>query len=642
MKFPREESDFSDGLGAGAGKKAARFIDNIDAPWLTTFLPDGTRADKRNGMLYVSRDAKPEPPVLWFPIAAAFIYRTEISIGAPEPAYYALGLPLTATGTARYRPIGPPPEVENFAYRRQIDSRNPWNPGHYPNQLHVGNGYVVRDMHNETWELGPIPDGVAYLRRVQVLDGLLWNKDAPWAAYAPTEDPTIGVSTERFQNFVGSSVVDHWVGTSLARDGGSRLWCSGRDDVTGGYNFGSIGREYLDNGLRVWVGNTKEPGFSNVYMGYDWAIGTGTSVSSGVNVISPKRGRLFALRWRARGGDEYDGIHSIWSPDHGIGWGLTQEPYLESWQRKYVQVFGGEDQHYTVRSTNADLFEGVSDHIASPIGDGKIALVMACLHNPTDEPRLAESEFWDMYKWAPYTAWKFFISDENGENWQNLPWPMDAHLGPRAATFVHNGGDDDNENAGNEDGHGNNMAGLHISNDTGRAIGAATLTAGKGSFYVCVAELGDNSYTVDQSTAALRMLSTRDYGANWTLSEPLPEALRDFASIDVGAETTRKRFGLPAVKWVPVKPYVAATEDAPEQPGELYAAVQRHDEGVVIWRTTAKFERFTRVKAWARGVRTDAMYGLRASTSNLLYVGTAANPAPMRVGYPEFDETEAP
>lgn len=424
------------------------------------------------------------------------------------------------------------------------------------------------------------------------------------------------------------------------------VFASGYDASIDAYRFGFYGfyTDYNTWGFyRLFVGDTRSRTIVPVDLplppdGYDHAPGN----VCGLNIISRAPGRLFAL-WLDRDDDEFDREHrgstgvrfkawpeplkALVSDDYGLNWRMEDlaelTPHL--YRRPYRMIDPDNSPSiidYTDYMTG--WREAVSEHVASPVGGGRIALVLVSSNEYDTTDAIEPANDADLTRGGPQapgaTHWGFYISDADGKNFAKKPWPLDDR--PGIIDLL-----DTRPLSQRPD-----FNGMVFANTRGVEMGAASMTAGPGSFFVVVRYFagtvppGQNPTYTDFLNARMRVLWTVDYGDSWSLSGELPQDMRNAPVDDESG-----RVGLPCLTFTVVKPYGGT-----EAPGLLVAAVTRIGVGVVLWRTDARFSYFTQAGTVAHDVGTSSN-GVRGANQAALFVGSGSVRAPVRPGYPEFD-----
>lgn len=598
MKFAKDRT-FPTPVGRAAA--AARGLDGSGVGFLKKRVLGGALAEKKGAFLYVSNVQEDEEPVLWYVI-------TRDADGLRQ---YALGVPTRAPQVKRRRQLRALTAAANF--------------GAFNLQLYVGGGYLLTAdyRHGIGWSDARPRQSFALLPRAT-------DRASTTLVASLSEDNTPGAAV-LFDDVLqdGAWLLPVAYGADTSAVGGATLFASGWDAARQAYRFGVHGLWYdpVANVAkrRFFVGGTDDRKLVEVASPFAEVDSSNWPLRwSSVNIQARQPAALHAVtvpRGPSRLTEGGSGtvitylaypapLKALRSADHGATWAFTDlaelTPHL--YRRRYTSEIV--DYNYSHDDTCAA-------HVASPIGGGRMALALVCskLFDHTHTPSEA-SDSTTGGEYAPMTTkWKFFVSDADGLNYVNKPWPLDDEHGirwPWPPAF---------ESA-------IDFKGWHLTNEQGWAVGASQLSAGPGSFFVPICRLESEAPpTAEQlRDAPMRMLWTADYGDTWQMSEPLPAELRT-----VGLEDG-DRLGFPCVSFTVCRG-ITADDD-----GLLYAMVVRQGEGAVLWRTDARFSTFEKVRTLEADLQAAPLFELRANAQNAVFVGSRTIAASVRPGFPGFDK----
>lgn len=603
--FPKNRGGWS-----GPGRTAARRLgsDSGDDGWLRA-RRFGAEARNKGGHLSVQELQTEEvEPILWYVVT---LFRTIEETTAPW--FYALGAPTRLPQKRRTRPL------------RALDGQfTLGNNG----QMYVGGGYVLA----ENWGyLTEFPDTRG--RSSYILFPRRTNSAVTEIVPSLTPDVPVNAAVAFNDALVDGAYslpLNYSAGTTAS--GGARAFVTGYDPSLDAYRFGIQGI-WCDvstgaSKRKCFLGNTASRQLTQVPFPFsDEAAGNMPLQTSALNMQPQGPGKVHAVyvergaRRLSEGSSgevityvPYPGpLKALRSSDHGQTWGKTDLPELTPYLLRRRYAVGPPevvDYHYR-------LDDFVTMQVASPIGGGRMALAMvvADQYDHTYLPgeitdTIAGGDFKPMI-----THWGFFVSDADGLNYVNKPWPMDAEHGVRwtwsdtYAPYV-------------------DFSGWHLNNYLGLVVGQSSCSAGNGSFFVPISYLASSGTPTQAAmrNAPMRMLWTVDYGDTWHMSEELPADMRQLASGD------NSLIGFPGVSWTVVRGYSASSD------GLLYTLVRRLGEGVGLWRTDAKFSYFEKVAVLAGEDQASPVLEVRAGVQTPVFVGSPTIRASVRPGFPGYDK----
>ncbi len=593
---------------AGPGRGIARQLGEGDLAWSRKTALDGARAVRKGEYLYITNPDQPlVPPVLWMDL-----------FSTADSQEWLYGLPSTRRQrTTRRNPGG---RISNTL----IGTPGPYN-------LYVGDGHVLKLT---LYRVGLIDPWRHYL--AELIRSSTSGADMT-VAYSEDQTPEDSIDHIFFadkQEAAGQFPRAQYAPAAA----GAQIFASGYDASIDAYRFGVYGfyRAYDDawGRFRGFVGDTKTRRLQEVTLPVPEFTVNRFDVTP-LNIISHAPGKLFSL-WMDRENSarlhgavqisfkQYpEPLKAVRSSDHGQTWTVSDLPELTPHLLRLKYTEGSSSESFDDYLTSTPNMIGM--HTASAVGGGRIALVMACANVPDTTIHPIPPEGLGGAYAPRATHWGFFVSDASGANFAKKAWPLDDHPGITVPwdTLASTSAD---------------YSGPLFNNPFGWAVGASTLTAGPGSFFIVVSTIdrsipttGPNRFPTDADLAGARMrvLWTVDYGDSWAFSDFLPETMRDAVPDgDAG------RSYLPAVNFTVVRPYVDA-----QNPGLLVATVLRAGEGARAWRTDARFSAFTEVGVVAKDV-SSTYSDVRSANQNALFVGSREVRASMRPGYPEYDRPQ--
>ncbi|NDZ11484.1 hypothetical protein C7T35_01440 [Variovorax sp. WS11] len=600
FKFPKNRGGFS-----GLGRAKAGELDNIEVAFLRKKVP-GATAIKKGEFLYVQVDPTTglDDPYLWTAFEVNYLGNV-----------YAFGLQTITAPNQRTRAK---------AWGFQVRTGDPYpfveEPFWYPAQLYVGDDYALRlsRLNYRLFDEHPFWFGNDTSR---LFAYLTWVRPREVIEQVPSLSP---------DNAAGKDITfsdKTWLTINA-----SGAFASGWDAATEGYRFGWTGWRVPESSGELAAPEAR------CYYG---STATRTVSESVVETLNPTNTRIFwpwtvghgkvaMLRLQPEAAVVTNAVGLKVTTDHGATWSTQNLPELQDWIFHYLNG-AGDDRWNHVNLSASDRA------CMSPIGEGRIALVLLCSKE--------EGRTWTNAEVAaaqPYlgdlTCWRFFLSDETGANYENVPWPLDASPGIRLGR----------EAGGTA---GIDFSGLHPAVEFARlGLGGAPMSAGPGSFFMSVGQWTNASGDyADFDENAVRFLWTTDYGATWALSDLVPDDAisRNPQPFNPSGQTS---FSIPKV--------AVAKPLTPESNGALYI------EGLVplvppvdgyqwvqnVYRTDATFSSFKKV-ATNRLADTSlaAPFGTFPPPGYMpgpVYVGNKqANSRfkPLvRPGYPEFEKPATP
>ncbi|MEO8391227.1 hypothetical protein [Polaromonas sp.] len=581
MKFPR----FRVGYDHSSEKKA-RQLDDVDVPYLRSRTP-GAVARKKDGFLEVITSGS--VPYLW-----ALVTLKEGEQFRDNPLN--MRVPSKAdqlVSSSKYEHIEVNGEASSEA----------------STQCFVGGNYVLR------WNV------------TSVGGGTVWWPSLVCIGSKKAEVLSLSADNKKGANVSFSDVVQLGVHDGLGYGFRASMCATGWDEDLEAYRFVVFGTpfgEYLaysDNlGLKTnlvcYVGDTKTRRMTAVPI--PSADDSQYSFSSMVNCVG--RGKLFMLAAPrkplesdpliTRGMQYPEPPVMLRSADHGQTWTVTDATWLQPYLLYTSEVVAGEtvERYARVLSDGTPQTHGCifmpQCAVASPVGEGRIACVALCTAGAVNTPVTGGADITD-------AAFRLFISDENGENFQNVPWPPDAWIGPTSKKPAFLGG---------------RTPTPQVSVATSSTLlGNSPVSAGPGSLFF-------STYEFDAGAASgqvLRVLSTKDYGATWVLSDPL-----DVDMINDRFQTSMINDNLAIVT------FAVARAVSETSKGEILLMAVR-DGVITTYRTTDYFETFklaskTKVKDLERA----PISGIRIHP---VYVGAIGSDYPPLInpGYRKEFEPEA-
>ncbi|MEO7129284.1 MAG: hypothetical protein ABI040_10560, partial [Rhodoferax sp.] len=407
MKWARQRDGFTH-----IGEKKARFIDGNSMPFQKSVGP-GYIAEKKGGFLQVRTTALAQKPMpfLWLMARRAPIGYTDISQLSTQ-AFFARTSPQQGTRA-------------NYSLTGSGLIGNTVTPN--PNQVFVGAGYILRAS---TGDNTAGDDGMSYC----VLEKVGQTKPAALSLSA--------------DNVAGANVSFRDVMTDLRNP---CLFATGWDATIGGYRFGALGYSVsfdevpMVSRIVAYIGNTATRTMQRVVIPMP-AFTPHTAPSAGslatanwpLTTWAVGNGKLLALLTQRVFYDYSSQPGSLATPvflrssDHGLTWTLQPAtellPYLlrQTDPPGSVYPVGGDHWPYHQGCAVSSTF------VARPIGGGHIALVVLCANDAQGSTPLV-NYMQGPYQDAPdawqHSCWKFFVSNEHGENFVNKPWPGDDWYG---------------------------------------------------------------------------------------------------------------------------------------------------------------------------------------------------------------------
>lgn len=464
----------------GLGRQGADDLDNSEAPYLRKRVQGGAaQAIKKGEFLYVRRlDAELTVPFLW-----ALVPRSGDSLNNPR-AYV-----LASNAAMRNR----------FVQQdtRQVVAgmaRNDFNA-----TVFVGDGYVLRL-------------NTAYLPTMDGGDVVAWT-GVCWPSLAKIGSTAAEVLSLSGGNVAGANVsfADALL-MDVARPTDSEstqpnIVAMGWDESVQGYAFGIFKRDgadvepvppaptplkffYGDTGARTLTAVTlpAHPGGEEWRSARCWCVGPGQLLALAVP---------FGMAYP-------DAPSFLRSSDFGRTWSRTDASELVPYLLRVEDSLGAID--YRVDQDAVCL---PWTFVASPLGEGRVAIAVSGsrLHDAPIPYEVGHDTTTD-------ARWKFFVSGPDGTGFVNKPWPPDSWFG-----FYQNR-DMDIPIPARWTPQTPHLACAH------QALQNTQLSCGPGTFFLTASELLGpdprpvNSYEIVQR---LRVLSTRDFGDTWTLSDEIPQ-----------------------------------------------------------------------------------------------------------------------
>lgn len=548
MNFPKHRNGFT-----GPGNSAANFLGGYGEVWLRK---------RRGNAIALNRGGLLETRVDQTGLAAPFLWALAGSYANP----FGLRLRTVSTQTpttvvrpaARVVPAGLPSAGE---FKENA-----------PGGVYVGGGYVLRTSRFESLS------GAGFDRLVRCWPVLtqVGQPAAEVASGATTVPPRANIS------FADATVSVH--GLNSFRDRGTYpvAFAAGYDPAAQAFIFGAFGgvADFEDRTVRNFVmrGNTTDRSMTRVE--------TGITGGTGTHIVATARGRLMGVRGFPA--DYPQALTFFRSDDFGQTWSVQEAPEITPYLARYL--LAGSPSYCTQEALYAPTVSQLT-----PIGGGRVALVVigsSVVGGNLDIGDADPTSVIPQSMWRK-TRWKLFISDEEGRNFVNVPWPADAWCG-LGIGFLPSGGVTPAQ-----------MFCLHpgclFDLDP-----ATHFSAGPGSFFMSVSRIRFGAD--DVGTQSIQMLWTRDYGATWTLSEDLPEAAVPFPT-DTSVSNAYYR---------PVRAVVTRAATA-SSAGEVHILTMKNDQ-LRVHRTTAEFRTFTEVFATEL---TGAVGDLVLGKVHGVYVGSA-------------------
>lgn len=593
FKFPKNRGGFN-----GLGRAKAGMLDEVAVPFLRKRVP-GAMAIKKGDFLYVeTTDDAIDDPYLWTALEVNYM-GTVFGVGL-QTASLPNQLKKARFWSFQVRTGSPYPFVEE--------------PFWYPTQLYVGGDYAVR------------------LSRLnyRLFDGDYWSGNdtsrvfsyLTWVRPRAAVEQVVSMSPD---NAEGKDI--SFIDMPFLDLGASGIFASGWDEASQGYAFGWTGRRVPTNDAEAAAPRVE------CYHGTTETRRVTLSVVEALAPVATRifwpwtvaRGRVFMLRLQPQNLTAANAVGVKVSADHGATWATRELPELQPFIFQYTDAFN-------VKRWNHPNLSDADRACFTPIGGGRIALVLLCSREPGRTWNNAEVTA--AHPWLnSLTCWKFFVSDENGENFVNRPWPLDAHLGIRLSRT--GGGS-----------AGVDFSGLHPSVEFARTgLGGTPMTAGPGSFFMSVGQwMNDSPDYGPYNRRAVRFLWTTDYGDTWALSELAPE--------DAITPNPQPFNAFGQDSFAIAKVAVAKSITAMSK-GLLYLAgvvpdLESEDGGWVenVYRTDAAFSAFKKVAInRIRDTTLVPPFGTFPPPGYMpapIYVGNEQSPSRfkplLRPGYPEFEK----
>lgn len=593
FKFPKNRGGFN-----GLGRAKAGMLDEVAVPFLRKRVP-GAMAIKKGDFLYVeTTDDAIDDPYLWTALEVDYM-GTVFGVGL-QTSTLPNQLKKARFWSFQVRTGSPYPFVEE--------------PFWYPTQLYVGGDYAIR------------------LSRLnyRLFDGDYWSGNdtsrvfsyLTWVRPRAAVEQVVSMSPD---NAEGKDI--SFIDMPFLDLGSSGIFASGWDETAEAYAFGWTGRRVPTNNAEAAAPRVEC---------YHGTIATRRVDLSIVEALTPAStrifwpwtvapGTVFMLRLQPQNLAAANAVGVKVSADHGATWATRELPELEPYLFQYTDGVN-------VKRWNHPNLSDADRACFMPVGGGRIALVLLCSREPGRTWNNAEVT--GAHPWLnTLTCWKFFISDENGANFVNRPWPLDAHLGIRLSRT--GGGS-----------AGIDFSGLHPSVEFARTgLGGTPMSAGPGSFFMSVGEwTNDSPDYAPYNRRALRFLWTTDYGDTWALSDLVPE---DAVTPNPQPFNAFGQDSFSIAKVAVAKPFTAKSKSV------LYLAgvvpdVESEDGGWVenVYRTDAAFASFKKVAVnRIRDTTLVPPFGTFPPPGYMpapIYVGNKQAPSRfkplLRPGYPEFEK----
>ena len=570
MKTPK----FRSGHDHSAEVKS-RVLDAIDVPYLRSRKGD-SEVKKKDGFLEVRTGGG--TPFLW-----ALVATPESTKNKP------FGYRLTArVGTESSRTQ----QTDRIGVSGASD-------GQYPTQVFVGDNYVLRMSTSPA--SGACWPSLVYLG----------SKATEVLSLSAGNVPKANVSFADVAQFLFPNLTEDATAAYMALR--PSIVATGWDSSAKAYSFAIFGRnESQTNQFLCYVGNTASrrltpidvvpAAFGYYRLARCACVGKGKLLAAvlplaDLNVPSPVVGsnpnRVSSF--------EYPDVPALLrSDDHGRTWFSEPAPWLQPYLMIYFSYYDGKNMYADLddRALPFDVC-APQNFVATPVGEGRIACVVMCGAGPPGTVVSTSAPAWQNRN----SAYRFFLSDNTGKNFVNVPWPADAWYGADTPFAVPPAGYQFLPRVGADLGSG--------------SLQNAPLSAGPGSFFMSVCEYIGN----DKTKSSVKVLSTRDYGATWVLSPALPTD-----ATNVTAD------------YVQIMNFAVARAVKDGHDGEIYCMSIRDGKTVRVYKTSDYFKTF-------KLVGKTKIPGLLANLSILrihpVYTGAAGTDYPPLIhpGFPkEFEK----